>query len=171
MSCFGGAAMGDGTVIRAGLGYVGVSSGYDFERFVVAQEAGDRYSRAIDELRFGNKVGHWMWFVFPQLAGLGQSTTSRRYAISSLAEAKAYLNHRILGPRLIECARVICESEAVSAETIFGRLDAQKLRSSITLFLRAQPNEPLFAAVIDRYFEGQPDCATDELLARASEGN
>lgn len=161
----------DGIVVRAGLGYVSVSSGYDFERFVVAQEAGDRYSRAINELRSDNKVSHWVWFVFPQLAGLGQSTTSRRYAISSLAEAKAYLNHRVLGPRLIECTRVICESDAVSAKTIFGPLDAQKLRSSMTLFLRAQPNETLFAAVIDRYFEGQPDRATDELLARASEGN
>jgi uncharacterized protein (DUF1810 family) len=148
-----------------------VDSGYDLERFVVAQEAGDCYSRAIDELRSGNKVSHWMWFVFPQLAGLGQSTTSRRYAIFSLSEAKAYLNHRVLGPRLIECARVICESDAVSAETIFGPLDAQKLRSTMTLFLRAQPNETLFAAVIDRYFEGQPDRATDALLARASEEN
>jgi uncharacterized protein (DUF1810 family) len=161
----------DGAAIRAGLGYVSVSSDYDFERFVAAQEAGDRYSHAIAELRSGSKASHWMWFVFPQLAGLGQSTTSRLYAISSLAEAKAYLNHRVLGPRLIECVCVICESDAASAETIFGPLDAQKLQSSMTLFLRAQPNEPLFAAVIDRYFEGQPDRATDELLAGASEGN
>jgi uncharacterized protein (DUF1810 family) len=139
----------------------------DLERFVAAQDAGGTYARAITELRAGRKTGHWMWFVFPQIAGLGQSPTSRRYAIRTLAEARAYLDHAVLGPRLIECARSVCDIEAGSAQDIFGSVDAQKLRSSMTLFMRAQPAEATFAAVIDQYFDGQPDRATDERLALA----
>jgi uncharacterized protein (DUF1810 family) len=106
-----------------------------------------------------------MWFVFPQIAGLGQSSMARAYAISSLAEAQAYLQHPLLGARLRECARVVADSEAASAEQIFGGIDTLKLRSSMTLFLRAAPNEPEFQRVLDRYFGGQPDSATDALLS------
>ncbi len=137
----------------------------DLERFVAAQDEGGTYARAITELRAGRKTGHWMWFVFPQIAGLGQSATSRRYAIRTLAEANAYLDHPILGSRLIECARAVCDIGARSARDIFGPLDAQKLRSSMTLFMRARPAEATFAAVVDQYFDGQADRATDERLA------
>ena len=144
-----------------------MSSDDGLERFVAAQDAGGTYARAITELRAGRKRSHWMWFVFPQIAGLGQSETSRRYAIRTLDEANAYLDHPILGPRLIECARALCELRARSAQDIFGPVDAQKLRSSMTLFMRARPTEAAFAAVIDRYFDGEPDRATDERLALA----
>jgi uncharacterized protein (DUF1810 family) len=136
----------------------------ELERFVAAQEAGDAYAQAIAELRAGRKTGHWMWFVFPQLIGLGRSAMSQRYAIGSVAEAREYLSHPLLGPRLIACARAVCESGAASAEDLLGAVDAQKLRSSMTLFMRARPTEPAFAAVIDRYFEGRGDDATDERL-------
>jgi uncharacterized protein (DUF1810 family) len=135
---------------------------YDLERFVAAQNAGGTYARALAELRSGRKTSHWMWFVFPQIAGLGHSPTSRKFAISSLPEAQAYLGHAVLGPRLIECARVVAEAHAGTAEQIFGGIDAQKLHSSMTLFLRAAPAEPLFGLVLDRYFDGRPDPATDE---------
>src|SRR5215213_5491888 len=106
-----------------------VSHSYDLERFVAAQDAGGTYDRAVDELRRGRKTSHWMWFVFPQVAGLGYSATSRRYAISSLGEAKAYLEHPVLGPRLKECASLVIQAQAASAEQIFGGIDAQKLQS------------------------------------------
>ena len=141
-----------------------MSDSYDLERFVQAQDAGGTYGRAVEELRRGYKASHWMWFVFPQIAGLGQSPTSRRYAISSLAEAKAYLEHPVLGPRLTECARVVAQTQGRSAEQIFGDIDAQKLHSSMTLFLRAAPDETLFQQVLDRYFGGRTDSATDRLL-------
>ena len=134
---------------------------YDLERFVAAQDAGDTYSRALAELRAGRKTAHWMWFVFPQIAGLGSSPMSRRYAISSLAEARAYLAHPLLGRRLEECARILTELDGSSAHEIFGSVDAMKLRSSMTLFARAAPENPLFRAVIDRYFDGRADEATD----------
>lgn len=135
---------------------------YDLQRFVDAQDARGTYSQALDELRRGRKTSHWIWFVFPQIAGLGQSSMSRRYAISSRDEARAYLAHPILGPRLKECARIVATSPAGSAEEIFGGIDTIKLRSSMTLFLRAQPDEPLFQQVLDRYFNGTPDPATDQ---------
>ena len=138
---------------------------YDLERFVAAQNAGGTYDRAIEELGRGQKTSHWMWFVFPQTAGLGQSSMSRRYAVASLYEAMAYLRHPLLGPRLIECARIVAETQARTAEQIFGPIDAQKLRSCMTLFVRAAPDEPLFQRVLDRYFEGMPDSATDQLLS------
>jgi uncharacterized protein (DUF1810 family) len=131
---------------------------------VLAQEAGGTYSRAIGELRGGHKVTHWIWFVFPQIAGLGQSETSRRYSIFSLEEARAYLEHPVLGPRLLECARILCDLHGPAAEEIFGSLDAQKVRSSMTLFVRARPEEAIFAAVLERYFDGSADPLTDELL-------
>lgn len=105
-----------------------------------------------------------MWYVFPQIAGLGHSQMSRTYAISSVDEAKAYLGHPVLGPRLIECAGIVATAGARNAEQIFGPIDAQKLHSSMTLFMRAQPDEPVFEAVLDRYFGGVPDAATDARL-------
>lgn len=137
---------------------------YDLERFVQAQDAGGTYDRAVDELRRGYKASHWMWFVFPQIAGLGRSATSQRYAISSLDEAKAYLVHPVLGPRLRECAGLVAQTQGQSAEEIFGGIDAQKLHSSMTLFLRAAPDETLFQQVLDQYFGGEVDAATDRLL-------
>ncbi len=140
---------------------------FDLERFVAAQDQGGTYEAALAELRAGRKRSHWMWFVFPQIAGLGQSPISRRYAISSLGEAEAYLVHPILGPRLIECARVVNEAAAPSAEDIFGGIDAMKLRSSMTLFARAGPDNPVFEQVLETYFDGIPDEATDRLLGAA----
>ena len=139
----------------------------DLDRFVQAQNAGGTYARALAELRDGHKAGHWMWFVFPQIAGLGHSPTSRRYAIASLAEARDYLEHPLLGPRLREAAGVVVALSVPSAEAVFGAIDALKLRSSMTLFMRASPHEPLFGELIERYFAGEADPATDELLAGA----
>ncbi len=135
------------------------------ERFVEAQDRGGTYELAAGELRAGRKRGHWMWFVFPQISGLGQSPMSQRYAIASLEEARAYLEHPVLGPRLAECTRIVSELDAGSAEDIFGGIDAIKLRSSLTLFARANPGDALFAAVLNRYFGGQADPATDRLLS------
>jgi uncharacterized protein (DUF1810 family) len=139
---------------------------YNLERFVNAQNAGATYDRAARELKRGRKATHWMWFVFPQIAGLGQSPTSRTFAISSLAEAQAYLRHPLLGPRLVESAGIVADAQASTPEELFGGIDAQKLRSSMTLFLRADPEQSLFQQVLDRYFDGTPDAATDELLTR-----
>ena len=142
---------------------------------MAAQDAGATFGRAVAELRAGRKVSHWMWFVFPQIAGLGRSATAQEFAISSLGEARAYLRHPVLGPRLAESARVLTGVAGRSAEQIFGSLDAQKLRSSMTLFLRAASRGrgwhghagdtgSLFAQVLRQYFDGQPDPATDRLL-------
>ena len=140
---------------------------FDLERFVAAQEADGSYDRAVDELRAGFKSSHWMWFVFPQIKGLGQSPISRRYAISSLTEAAAFLDHPVLGPRLRECAQILSALKGRSADQVFGSLDAMKLRSSMTLFHRAAPDDPLFGRVLTRFFDGIPDHATDALLAGA----
>jgi uncharacterized protein (DUF1810 family) len=137
---------------------------YGLQRFVTAQDQAGTYSQALHELRAGRKRSHWMWFVFPQVAGLGQSPTSRRYAISSLDEARAYLAHPVLGPRLLECTRALGELEGRSAEEIFGGIDAMKLRSSMTLFAHADPNQPEFSDVLERYFGGGRDTATERLL-------
>src|SRR5271169_1271866 len=115
---------------------------FNLQRFVEAQEP--VYDQVRRELRAGRKESHWMWFVFPQIAGLGQSPTSRRFAISSMAEASAYLAHPILGPRLLECAKLALEVEARSALDIFGPVDAMKFRSSLTLFASAGPEFPVF---------------------------
>jgi len=140
------------------------ADGSDLERFVRAQEDGLAFDRAVTELRLGRKTSHWMWFVFPQIAGLGQSQMSERFAISSLAQARAYLRHPVLGPRLLECARILAERQDRSAEQIFGELDARKLQSSMTFFARAAPDEAAFSDVLDRYFGGAPDPATDQRL-------
>ena len=139
---------------------------YDLERFVAAQDSGGTYDQALAELSRGRKTSHWMWFVFPQVAGLGQSPTARRYAISSLDEARAYLRHPVLGPRLAVAARVLTERPGGDAGQVFGGLDALKLRSSMTLFHRADPDEPVFGQVLAQYFGGQADDATDRLLGR-----
>jgi uncharacterized protein (DUF1810 family) len=120
---------------------------YDLERFVTAQDDLGMYDRALAELRRGMKTGHWMWYVFPQVAGLGMSAMSQRYGIGSLAEARAYLRHDVLGPRLRECASVVAATRGRTAEQIFGGIDAVKLRSSMTLFLRADPQERVFQQV------------------------
>jgi uncharacterized protein (DUF1810 family) len=140
---------------------------YQLERFVKAQQRGGIYERAVAELRAGAKVSHWMWFVFPQIAGLGMSTMAREFAISSIAEAHAYLAHPILGPRLRECARIVADTSGRSAERIFGPVDAMKLRSSMTLFAAADAGQSpsgggqnVFRAVLDKYFDGEPDEAT-----------
>jgi uncharacterized protein (DUF1810 family) len=134
----------------------------DLERFVVAQ---DRvWEEVLVELRAGRKTSHWMWFVFPQAAGLGRSETSRFYALRSLDEARAYLAHPVLGPRLRESARLVLDAEARSASDVFGPIDAVKLRSSMTLFSLAAPDEPLFDRVLERWFDGRPDEATVGLV-------
>jgi len=140
-----------------------VTGVFDLGRFVRAQQG--VHEVAIDELRRGRKASHWMWFVFPQLAGLGRSELARRYAIASLDEAAAFLADPILGPRLLEAADAILAAEG-SAEAILGPIDAMKLRSSATLFHRAAPDEVRFAALLDRFFGGSPDPETDRLLGR-----
>ena len=137
--------------------------GHDLERFVTAQR--DVYDGALAELRRGHKTGHWMWFIFPQVAGLGHSEMSRRYAIASLDEARAYLEDPVLGRRLRECAGVVLSAApGLAAAAILGPIDAVKLRSSMTLFHRAAPDEPVFAQVLERFYAGEPDPATDERL-------
>jgi uncharacterized protein (DUF1810 family) len=133
---------------------------YHLQRFVAAQDAGGTYDHAVAELRAGRKTGHWMWFIFPQITGLGYSPASRTYAITSLDEARAYLAHPVLGARLIECATILTGLAGRTAERIFGEVDALKLRSSMTLFMHAAPGEPVFGQVLDQYFGGEPDAAT-----------
>ncbi len=139
---------------------------FDLARFVQAQDAGDSYRRALTELRRGRKSSHWMWFVFPQLAGLGRSETARRYAISGIDEARAYLDHPILGPRLCECAAALLAQPSRDASHVLGPVDAQKLHSSMTLFARVA-GEAAFARVLDEFFDRQTDAATERLLAGA----
>jgi len=127
------------------------------------------YARAAAELRAGRKLCHWMWFIFPQIAGLGRSSMSKRYAICSMGEADAYLRHPLLGPRLVECARILTKlSGPTTAAEIFGPVDAQKLRSSMTLFASATSANRVFQDVLDRYFGGERDPYTDRLLVPRS---
>ena len=138
-----------------------VTDRYRLQRFVDAQDAGDTYTRAVQELRAGRKVSHWMWFVFPQIAGLGHSSISREYAISGQAEARAYLAHPVLGPRLVECAQILTTKAGSGAVDIFGPIDAMKLRSSMTLFASvAEPGQGVFRTVLDQFFGGLEDDAT-----------
>jgi uncharacterized protein (DUF1810 family) len=141
-----------------------VNEPYGLDRFVTAQDAAGTYRRALEELHAGSKRSHWMWFVFPQLAGLGHSPTARTYALAAMDEAQAYLRHPVLGPRLVECARAVAGIQGRTAGQIFGATDERKLHSSMTLFLRADPQEPAFREVLDKYFEGRPDAATDRIL-------
>ena len=135
---------------------------FDLRRFLDAQARGV-HEQALAELRAGRKRSHWMWFVFPQLRGLGRSETSQFFGIEGLDEAQAYLADPVLGPRLREGFEAVVAAPG-TAEEILGPIDAVKLRSSATLFARADPDEPLFGAVLDRFFDGQPDPATDALL-------
>jgi uncharacterized protein (DUF1810 family) len=139
---------------------------FDLRRFVEAQQ--HCYEQALAEIRAGDKASHWMWFIFPQLDGLGSSPTARRYAIKSLAEAEAYLKHPVLGPRLQECAEAALAAQGRSAWAIFGSPDDLKLRSSATLFLLVSPPQSVFHRLVDKYFDGEPDGATLRLLGVAS---
>ncbi|MBM6405202.1 DUF1810 domain-containing protein [Phycicoccus sp. CSK15P-2] len=134
----------------------------DVSRFVAAQDAGGTYDGALAELRAGRKRGHWIWFVLPQVAGLGQSPTSRYYGILGLEEARAYLAHPVLGPRLRECADALLALDGDDPVAVLGGIDAVKLRSSMTLFAHAaeDADAALFPAVLDRYFGGEEDPAT-----------
>ena len=137
---------------------------FDLERFVTAQEG--IYADTLAELRSGRKRTHWMWFIFPQIDGLAMSATSKRYAIRSLAEARAYLDHPILGPRIIECCETLLALEGRSAAEIFGYPDDLKLRSSMTLFSIADPALEVFHSVLDKYFIGMPDERTIQIVSR-----
>jgi uncharacterized protein (DUF1810 family) len=137
---------------------------FDPERFVQAQDAGGTYSRVLSELRAGRKASHWMWFVFPQIEGLGRSATARAYAIASLEEARAYLEDPVLGARLRECADALLALDGDDAAAVMGGIDAVKLRSSMTLFARADPGEDRFPAVLGKFYGGEEDEATLRLL-------
>lgn len=140
---------------------------FDLDRFSAAQA--DTYETALAELRRGAKRTHWMWFVFPQVAGLGHSGMAVRYAIRSLEEARAYLAHPVLGPRLRECVEALQDLTGTTAEAVLGGIDAVKLRSSLTLFIEAGGG-PLFVVALERWFDGVPDEATLDQLARG-QGN
>jgi uncharacterized protein (DUF1810 family) len=137
---------------------------FDLRRFVDAQER--VYCSVLSELRDGRKRSHWIWFIFPQLKALGRSPTAIRYGIASLAEASAYLDHDVLGPRLRECAQLVAGIEGSSADEIFGWPDNLKVRSSMTLFARATADNADFRAVLDRFYDGAEDALTVEQLAR-----
>ncbi len=122
------------------------------------------YHEVLGELRQGRKTGHWMWFVFPQIAGLGYSATARFYAIGDIGEARAYLAHPLLGPRLVECVDALLSHRGQTAEAILGPVDAMKLRSSMTLFVAAAADPAPFVAVLDAFFAGARDPATLERL-------
>ena len=138
----------------------------DLDRFLTAQE--ESYDTALDELKAGRKRSHWIWFIFPQLAGLGQSPTSQFYGIRSLEEAAAYLRHPILGGRLHECLKALQTLEETNADRVFGELDAMKFRSSLTLFAEADPADPIIEAALDRWFGGRKDERTLQLLRTSS---
>jgi uncharacterized protein (DUF1810 family) len=137
---------------------------FDLERFVRAQDAGGSYSRALSEIRAGRKASHWIWFVLPQIEGLGRSPASQAYAIASLDEARAYLGHPVLGPRLRECADALLGLDTNDAEAVMGGIDAVKLRSSMTLFARADPEDQRFPSVLRKFYGGEEDEATLRLL-------
>ena len=143
------------------------SDAHDLARFVDAQRSS--YERALGEIAGGQKRSHWMWYVFPQIEGLGFSATSRKYAIRSLAEAEAFLRHETLGPRLIACADAALAVEGRSARTVFGSPDDMKLRSCATLFAQVSPQGSVFHRLLDKYFGGEPDEATLRILARLRE--
>lgn len=141
-----------------------MSDPFDLQRFVDAQKR--NYDDALAELRAGRKTSHWMWYVFPQIAGLGFSAMAQTYAIGSLTEAKAYLAHPVLGPRLRDCVAAACAVTGRSAHEIFGSPDDVKFRSSLTLFAEAAPEEPLFRQALAAYFAGEEDPRTLEALRR-----
>jgi uncharacterized protein (DUF1810 family) len=134
------------------------------QRFVDAQDARGTYAAALSELRAGRKTSHWMWFVFPQIAGLGRSPTAQTYALASLEEARDYLEHPLLGARLLEAAHALLGVQGRTAREILGEIDAIKLWSSMTLFARAAPEEPAFRQVLDAHYDGVEDEATVQRL-------
>lgn len=138
------------------------SDPFGLQRFVDAQSP--VFETVLRELRASRKASHWMWFVFPQIAGLGSSPMAQRYAIVSLDEARAYFGHQVLGPRLKACVAALLDVSGRSAHEIFGSPDDVKLRSSLTLFAAAEPDEPLFTRALDRFFDGRKDTATLERL-------
>jgi len=140
---------------------------YDLARFVRAQEKD--YERALSEIRSGRKRTHWMWYIFPQIDGLAFSSTSKHYSIKSLAEAKAYLSHPILGPRLLECAEAVVRVEGRSTTEIFGSPDDLKLRSCATLFACVSPRDSVFDRLLQKYYRGGRDGKTLRLLGIAPE--
>lgn len=137
---------------------------FDLNRFVEAQEA--NYADALSELRAGQKRLHWMWYIFPQIAGLGSSSMAVRYGISGEDEARAYLNHPILGPRLVECAQAVLAVQNRSAREIMGMPDDLKLRSCATLFARVSPPDSIFQRILDKYYGSEPDSKTLQLLTQ-----
>lgn len=139
---------------------------FALERFVAAQD--DCYEQALSEVRAGRKRSHWMWFIFPQFAGLGFSSMSRHYAIKSLDEARAYLAHPVLGPRLSECCEAALAVEGRTAHEVFGSPDDMKLHSCATLFAHISPADSVFHRLLDRFFEGEADAKTVELLGRTA---
>ncbi|MEI6453774.1 MAG: DUF1810 domain-containing protein [Actinomycetota bacterium] len=140
---------------------------FDLQRFVSAQDRDDIYLRALSELLHGKKATHWIWFVFPQIAGLGLSETAQYFSISSRDEARAYLQHDLLGPRLLEASEAVLANPERTLEEIFGELDAMKFRSSMSLFYRVDPSNEVFKLAIERYCHGEPDAATDQILGAA----
>ena len=136
---------------------------YNLQRFVDAQQP--VFDRVIAELKQGRKRGHWIWFIFPQLKGLGHSSNSEFFGISSLQEAAAYVQHPVLGPRLVQCTELVNSVEGSSAEDIFGEIDAMKFRSSMTLFAKAAPDNRIFADAIRKYFGGRLDGLTINRVA------
>lgn len=136
---------------------------HDLNRFVRAQQ--HDFDRALSEIRSGRKHSHWMWYIFPQFDGLGSSTMAKRYAVKSMAEAKAYLQHPVLGPRVIECAEAALAVEGQSAHDVFGSPDDMKLRSSATLFAHVSPAGSVFEGILAKYFQGERDEKTLRLLS------
>jgi uncharacterized protein (DUF1810 family) len=143
---------------------------FNLQRFVDAQNRGGAYEQALTELRAGRKQGHWTWFVFPQIEGLGSSGTARLYAITSLSEAAAYLAHPVLGPRLIVGAEVLLALDTRDPDRVLGELGAIKLRSSMTLFAQVEAAGPVFRLVLDEFYAGAVDSLTEERL-RAGTGS
>ena len=142
-----------------------MSDPYDLTRFVRAQE--QSYQQALSELERGRKQSHWMWYVFPQFDGLGTSPMSMRYSIKSSAEARAYLEHPVLGPRLVECAEAMLAVDGKSARAILGSPDDMKLKSCATLFAQVSPSGSVFERLLDKFYDGERDAATLRLLSAA----
>ena len=139
---------------------------YDLDRFIEAQRS--NYSQALNEISRGRKTSHWMWFIFPQLAGLGRSEIAQRYGISSLDEARAYLSHPVLGSRYLECVEALQDLTLSDPKIVLGSIDAMKLRSSLTLFAETDPKQKLFMAALERWFQGIKDQHTLDLLRSAA---
>lgn len=141
---------------------IGSDDPFNLSRFISAQSG--VYERVLLELRAGQKRTHWMWYIFPQIEGLGQSTTTKYYAIKSLEEARAYVNHPVLGPRLLQCAEAVLAIEGRKVSDIFGYPDDMKLKSSMTLFSYVADPDSVFVSVLDKYFKGERDVRTLQLL-------